>query len=176
MEIIGIWAQSLNNVIGQYVDGKYIIPWNFVKEDIEHFKKVTNNKVILMGYNTYKSIGHALPNRIANLVLTKSHYNELNVLFNEQGEPNDVNPVTSIEEAIRITEFLGQNELYIIGGKQLYEECLNRHLFTKIYRTIISKNLAIDSNTIVMPDIKKYYVMSWCKNYFNCNIETWDLK
>lgn len=176
MKIIGIWAQSLNNVIGQYVNGKYIIPWPFVKEDIEHFKEVTKNKVILMGYNTYKSIGHALPNRAANLVLTKSHYDELNVLFNEAGEPNDVNPVLNIAEAIRITEFLGYDELYIIGGKQLYEECLSKHLFNKIYRTIIPTSFSIDSNTFVMPEINNYYKMTWCKRYLKCNIETWELK
>lgn len=175
MKIIGIWAQSNNNVIGQIVDDKYFIPWNFIKEDIEHFKNVTMNNAVLMGYNTYKSIGKALPNR-TNFVLTKNHYNELNVLFNEAGEPNDIHPVLNIKEAIRITEFLGLDTLVIIGGKQLYEECLKQHLFDIIYRTIIFKSFSINDKTIIMSNINSYYRMISCKHYKECNIETWEIK
>jgi dihydrofolate reductase len=31
------------------------LPWPFLKEDMEHFKKVTKDKKLIMGRNTFKS-------------------------------------------------------------------------------------------------------------------------
>ena len=42
--------------------------WN-IPEDLSHFKSITQGKTIIMGKNTYLSIGRALPNR-KNVVIT----------------------------------------------------------------------------------------------------------
>ncbi len=171
MEINLIWCQSENNVIGQFVANKFIIPWQHeqmykqvCKEDLKHFKQLTtgdSSNAVLMGYNTWLSIGEKiLPNR-ENFVLTKSHYDELNVLFDTEGNPNLCHPVQTIEEAIRICEFLDIKELWIIGGSTLYEKFLKTSNYaskvSKIYQTIIPTNYSIDSNTILVPDIPKAY-------------------
>ena len=49
-EISLIAAVSHNGIIG--VDGK--IPWN-IPEDLNHFKKLTMNGVVIMGRNTFQS-------------------------------------------------------------------------------------------------------------------------
>jgi dihydrofolate reductase len=59
-----IAAMSLNRVIGK--DNQ--LPWHY-SEDLQHFKNLTLDHVIVMGYNTYLSIGKPLPKR-RNIVLT----------------------------------------------------------------------------------------------------------
>jgi dihydrofolate reductase len=40
-------------------------------EDLAHFKQITSGHPVIMGQNTYLSIGRALPNRV-NIVLSKN--------------------------------------------------------------------------------------------------------
>ena len=53
-----IVAVSKNGFIGK--DGS--LPWQ-ISEDLKRFRKITSNSVVIMGKNTYLSIGKALPNR-----------------------------------------------------------------------------------------------------------------
>ena len=60
-----IWAQDSNGLIGD--KGK--LPWSN-KSDLNFFKNQTTGGIIVMGHNTWKSIGSTpLKNRI-NIVLT----------------------------------------------------------------------------------------------------------
>ena len=134
------------------------------KEDLKHFKQLTTgngSNAVLMGYNTWLSIGEKILSNRENFVLTKQHYNELNTLFDSKGNPNLCHPVQTIEETIRICEFLDIKELWIIGGSTLYEKFLKTSNYaskvSKIYQTIIPTNYSIDSNTILVPDISKAY-------------------
>ena len=96
-----IVAIGPKNVIGKGND----LPW-YYPEDLKYFKKVTLNHSVFMGYNTFLSIynrlGKPLPNR-TNYVLT--YENEL---------PGGAIPVKSINE-------LPEEEIFIIGGKMIYE-------------------------------------------------------
>ena len=53
-----IVAVSKNGFIGK--DGS--LPWQ-ISEDLKRFKKITSNSVVIMGKNTFLSIGKSLPNR-----------------------------------------------------------------------------------------------------------------
>ena len=67
MKIHLIWAQDENGGIGKL--GK--LPWH-LSEDLQNFKKITLNSVIIMGKNTWKSLTiKPLPKR-RNIVLTSS--------------------------------------------------------------------------------------------------------
>ena len=178
MEINLIWCQSENNVIGQFVNDKFIMPWPHNKEDISNFKKLTTgdgSNAVLMGYNTWLSIGEkCLPNR-ENFVLTNNHYNELNVLFDNEGNPNLVHPIVDIDEAIATCEFLNIKQLWIIGGSTLYTMFLKDHRYasevSKIYQTIIPSMYSVDSNTITIPDVpKSYFRLSKIDNLKTCQI------
>ena len=58
-----IVAIGKNREIGK--DNKLL--WH-LPEDLKHFKNLTKNSTVIMGYNTYLSIGRPLPNR-KNIVL-----------------------------------------------------------------------------------------------------------
>jgi len=61
-----IAAMASNRIVGK--DNQ--LPWHY-SADLQHFKKVTTGHIVVMGYNTYLSIGRALPNR-RNIILSKT--------------------------------------------------------------------------------------------------------
>lgn len=108
MKISMIAAMAANRVIGK--DNK--MPWH-LPEELGHFKQVTMGKPIVMGRNTFESIGRPLPGR-KNIVISS----------NQSLSIEGVTVVHSVEEAI----LAGDNceELMIIGGARLYEQMLDK--------------------------------------------------
>jgi len=99
-----IAALDRNNAIGR----GNAMPWH-LPDDFRHFKALTLGKPILMGRKTAESLGRALPGRL-NLVLTRSG----RVPF------EGMRAVGSIDEAMRIAEEQGAEELCVIGGAEIY--------------------------------------------------------
>jgi dihydrofolate reductase len=74
---------------------------------MQHFKNTTFNKTIVMGKKTYESIGRILPNR-TNIILSK--------------EPNFyVANAIIYHDPIKIINDYKDIDLYVIGGKSIYE-------------------------------------------------------
>ena len=105
--IILVWAEDDKEGISK--NGK--IPW-YIKEDLDLFKQITTNNIVVMGYKTYKSIGKPLPNR-KNIILSRNHLSELNenVYF--------YNDIESLKN-----NFMNKN-LYIIGGREIYMQFID---------------------------------------------------
>ncbi len=105
MAIIGIVAIAKNFAIGK--DGK--LPWHY-SADLKFFKETTLNNAVVMGINTWKSIGKPLPNRL-NIVLSRSETigNQPSVLL-----------LQSTEEVLALARYL-DCDLFIIGGATTYE-------------------------------------------------------
>ena len=61
-----IVAVSKNGFIGK--NGS--LPWQ-ISEDLKRFRKITSNSVVIMGKNTFLSIGKPLPNRENIVISTK---------------------------------------------------------------------------------------------------------
>lgn len=99
-----IAATTFNGIIG--VENK--LPFNY-PEDMGHFRKVTTNCIVIMGKNTFYSIGKPLPKR-RNIVLTKSTI-------------EDVETVGSLEEALQLCRN-DERDIWLIGGASVYEEGL----------------------------------------------------
>lgn len=116
-----IAAMDKNRVIGK----KNILPW-YLPADLQHFKKLTTGKPIIMGSTTFASIGKALPERI-NIVLTRDP------AFVAEG----CVVVYSVEEALHATE--GHGEIIIIGGATVFEQFLP--LAHKMYLTMIDAEI-----------------------------------
>lgn len=97
------------------------LPW-YEPSDLKYFKKVTLNKAVLMGYNTYLSIvqrnGKALPKRI-NYVLTE--------------EKQISGGGIIVDDLEKLISEYQDDELFIIGGKMVYENMLSR--VDKLYLT-----------------------------------------
>jgi dihydrofolate reductase len=106
MSIIGIVAISKNFAIGK--GGK--LPWHY-PADMKHFKNTTTGNAVAMGLNTWRSIGHPLPNRL-NIVLSRSAQIE---------EGENLVFLRSKEETLSLGKYLNC-DLYIIGGAKTYVE------------------------------------------------------
>ena len=86
-----------------------------LKGDLKYFKEKTKNHSIIMGRNTYESIGKPLPDR-TNIVLTSDvHYDpdEEVYVYNSFSElMNDYNEAENDEE------------IFVIGGANVYSQFL----------------------------------------------------
>jgi dihydrofolate reductase len=95
-------AMGRNRAIG--LAGR--MPWHLPSE-LQHFKRVTMGKSIVMGRKTWQAIGRPLPGR-QNIVISR----------NPAYLARFVELVGSLEEALEIAE---SDEVMIIGGGQVYE-------------------------------------------------------
>ena len=97
-----------NRVIG--LDGG--LPWR-ISEDLKFFKAVTMGHPIVMGRKTYESIGRLLPGRKTVIVTRNPDYQvERAVLAND------------LDDALRKCD--GDDQVFIVGGAQIYEAALPR--------------------------------------------------
>ena len=132
MIISAIVAMSQNRVIGK--DNK--IPWH-LPADLKYFKKTTLDHHIILGRKCYESIGRPLPRR-TNIVVTRNP--------NYRAEGCIV--VRSIEEALEFSRKAKQEEVFIAGGGQIYEQSM--HFWDKLYLTEV--NVAVEGD-IFFPEI-----------------------
>lgn len=124
METIIIVAVSENDAIGK--DNKLLF---HLKEDMQNFKRLTTNNIVVMGRKTYESIGKPLKDRI-NIVISRSdNKDEENLIW-----------VHSLEEAIKKAKEY-EKDIYIIGGGSIYKEALKKDIVDKIYLTRINKRV-----------------------------------
>lgn len=88
------------------------LPWR-LPADLKRFKARTLGKPVLMGRRTAQSLGRALPGR-QNLVLTRSG----------QAPFDGMEAVATIEQALQAARAGGASELCVIGGAEVYAQCL----------------------------------------------------
>ena len=104
--------------------------WN-IPADLRRFREITTknqientNNIVIMGSKTYESIGRELPNR-ANIVLSlknKCSY--------------------SVEDILDYNERFPEEELFVIGGEQIYKQFLP--YTDKIYLTRVRGDFGAD--------------------------------
>lgn len=100
-----IVAMDRNRAIGFNND----LPWGrSLKDDLANFKKLTTGTSIIMGRNTFESIGRALPNR-ENIVVSHTPTTVSGVLT-----------ALSIDAAYALARY----PIMIIGGGQIYEQTM----------------------------------------------------
>jgi dihydrofolate reductase len=104
-------AVAENGVIGR--DNK--MPWH-LPADLAHFKLLTWGKPIVMGRKTFESIGKPLPGR-TNIVVTRDP------AWSSPGVVVAHSIDAAFEAALRAP---GAPEVMVIGGAQLYADCLPR--------------------------------------------------
>ena len=124
------------------------LPWQ-LSADLKHFKEITcqtkdpaKQNVVIMGRKTWESLPEKfrpLPRRI-NLVLTKNKDLEL---------PSNVLKARDFVEAFRILEKSPLNNqvenIFVIGGQQIFEQAINRPQCQRLYVTHIQKSFACDT-------------------------------
>lgn len=113
-----------------------------ISEDLQRFKKITSDHIVIMGRKTFESIGKALPNRINIVVTSNPAFSGENVVVTH-----------SLDEALRLAELKGESEVFIIGGGQIYEEAIGKA--DKLYLTIVEGSPDADTFFPDYLDFKK---------------------
>ncbi len=129
-----IVAAAENNVIGK--DNQ--IPWK-LPDDMKFFREKTEGHPIITGRKNYEAMGRALPNRPNIVVTTQPDY-----------DAPDCIVVPSVHEAIERAEDFEGDEIFVIGGGQIYREALP--LADRIYYTKIHANIDGD---VTFPEINE---------------------
>lgn len=148
MKISLIAAVGKNNVIG--TDGD--LPWSLPK-DMKFFSSTTRGHHVLMGRKNYESIPdkyRPLPGR-PNLIVTR----------NTNYEAAGAAVFNTIDAAIAHAKQAGEEELFIIGGGEIYNQTL--HLADKLYITEVDAEPTgdahfpeFDKSTFVKEEIADY--------------------
>jgi|TARA_B110000305_G_C19452899_1_gene649090 dihydrofolate reductase len=102
-----IAAIANKNALGKDNDLIWDLP-----ADLKRFKKTTSGHHIIMGRNTFESIGKPLPNRTTVIITRNKYYKAQGCIV-----------VHSLEEALKIA--MTDNSPFIIGGAQIYEQALS---------------------------------------------------
>jgi len=120
-----IVAVAKNRVIGKNGD----IPWH-LPDDLRHFAKITKGHTVIMGRKTYESIvnrlGKALSERKSYVITMQGSYKAPGCII-----------LTSIDDAIWTFSSTAE-EVFVIGGKEIYEQFLP--IADKLYITEININ------------------------------------
>ena len=131
-----IFACDEKGAIGKEGD----LPWR-QSTDLKHFKRITLEKIVVMGRKTWESLGQPLPKR-RNIVMTR------------QGVDDDVETM-SFEEVMSLAE---EHEVMIIGGGEIYELFLEHA--KEIHRTVI--HTVVHEADTFAPDVEAagFYLLS----------------
>jgi dihydrofolate reductase len=120
MHITLIAAVARNRVIGKNNDLIWHMP-----EDLKFFKKTTLGHSVVMGRKTFESFGRPLPGR-TNIVLSRS----------KKPVHPDVVMFSKLEDAIVYCKENGEDECFIAGGAEIYQQALplaDRMIITEIH-------------------------------------------
>ncbi|PHN03057.1 dihydrofolate reductase [Flavilitoribacter nigricans] len=133
MLVSAIVAAARNRVIG---NDDNEIPW-YLSSDLKYFKKTTLGHHVIMGRNTFRSMGRPLPKR-TNIILSRDPY------FAASG----CLVARSLPEALGLAYDNGETEAFIIGGGAIYS--LSLPLLDKIYLTEVD---AAPEGTVYFPEV-----------------------
>ena len=121
-----IAAISNNNALGKNNDLIWLLP-----ADLKRFKKITSGHHILMGRNTFESIGKPLPNRTTIIITRNKNYFKDGCLI-----------ASSLEDAIELAK--NDEEVYIIGGAQIYKYAIENNLVDALDVTLVHHEFEAD--------------------------------
>jgi len=107
------------------------LPWE-LPDDLQHFKRTTMGRPIIMGRKTFESIGRPLPGRL-NIILTRD----------AAWQAPGVSAANSMEQAIDIAGdqalIDGADSVMVIGGAEVYRQALpftSRVFLTRVHGNI----------------------------------------
>ena len=105
------------------------LPWH-LSDDLKNFKRLTMGHHILMGRKTYATVAGKLKGRKL-IVLTRD----------EAYEAEDARVAHALDEGIRMAQAAGEDELFIIGGAQVFKQALplaQGFYLTRLHSTVAS--------------------------------------
>ena len=124
------------------------MPWH-LPADLARFKKLTMGHSLIVGRKTYESIGSALPGRKM-IVLTR----------NPGFTAPDCTISQSLREALGHAQEIGEKEVFIIGGAEIYREALPQA--DKLYLTVVH---TISEADTYFPEIEEDHWFEVCSQF-----------
>lgn len=131
MIISAIAAMSSNRVIG--VENQ--LPWH-LPADMKYFMRTTRGHHVIMGRKTFESMGVPLKNR-TNIIITRDMF------YSASG----IMVTHSLREALEIPRVHEEQEVFIIGGAEIYKLALP--VLDRIYLTEI--DLEVENGDAFFP-------------------------
>ncbi|MEX0931697.1 MAG: dihydrofolate reductase [Candidatus Paceibacterota bacterium] len=98
-----------------------------IGSDLKRFKQLTMNHPIIMGRKTYESIGRPLPGRTSIVISRNANF-----------APAGVVVVPSPEDALAYARTIESQEIFIIGGGEIYKQLLPAT--SRLYLTLIESD------------------------------------
>ncbi len=147
MKIIIIVAVAENNAIGK--DNRLL--WR-LPDDMKFFKEKTEGHCVVTGRRNYESIPEKfrpLPGRTNIVVTRQKDYSAPGAMV-----------VESIDAAIELAKGRGEDQLYIIGGGEIYAQCMgiaDEILFTRVHHSF-------DADTF-FPEIGSEWKEVWSEHH-----------
>lgn len=130
MPVNAILATDLNGGIGK----NNTLPWPHHSEDMKWFKQNTMGGIVVMGRNTWDSLGRKkLPGRI-NIVITTSAI---------QGDPDEVYYGDMQKVLQTIQSDFPNKTIWVIGGANIYKQALP--FCDKLYLTKFKQQYECDA-------------------------------
>ena len=125
-----IAALSQNHVIGKNND----LPWH-LPDDMKYFMQTTKGHVVIMGRKNYESLPpkyRPLADRTNIVVTRQSGYDAPGCMI-----------VNSLEEGVRLAKDANEEELFIIGGAEIFALSLSKA--DRLYLTEIRAHIEGDT-------------------------------
>ncbi|MDR2728150.1 MAG: dihydrofolate reductase [Chitinispirillales bacterium] len=119
---------AVDNNWGIGYEGKLLFS---IPEDMKQFKTLTENKVVVMGHSTLKSLPNSkvLKNR-TNIVLSR----------NSNLQINNAAIYNSVEQLLSAIKSFNSNDVFIIGGQTVYEQLIDYCEFAYITKVNTQRN------------------------------------
>ena len=143
-----IAAIANNNALGKDNDLIWHLP-----ADLKRFKKVTSGHHIIMGRNTFESIGKPLPNRTTIIITRSKDYKAEGCLV-----------VHSIQDAIKAAK--DDEHIFIIGGAQIYKQAIESNLADQLDITEVHHSFDAD---VYFPEINLNIWEETSREYFSAD-------
>lgn len=136
-----ILIACINN---QYVIGRNNDLIYHIKNDMNNFRSLTKDNIVIMGRKTYESIpNHPLKNRI-NIVITSNNK------YKEQHPDEKIIIADSIEKAVKLASIQYNDKIaYVIGGASIYDKSLKKGLIDEIFFTKVDDNNKEENDAII---------------------------
>lgn len=116
-----------------------------LRDDMKLFMNTTTGHVVIMGRKSYEAMNGALKNR-TNVVITR----------NESFNPDDAEVFHDIESAIKAYN-KPDEEIFIIGGGQIYEQTMD--IADRLYITYVHSDFPQAEVFFPEYDVNKYNVI-----------------
>lgn len=164
MKISLIVAASKNNAIGKNNQLLWHLP-----NDMKFFKNTTWGMPVIMGRKTFESLNNKILQGRINIVISR----------NNTLESKDAVVVSSIKDALFVAQETECNEIFIMGGGEIYNELFSQA--EKIYLTRV--DTVIEADTFFPEIDENKWEMIFQKNMtaddkhaYNYSFEIWHKK